>query len=65
MPADLAPHDMGLRFDSARQYLAAGKSVEARKRLVPLAYNPHGGKLAEEAQSLIARIDAGSTQAAN
>ncbi len=60
--ADLAPHDMGLRLDSARQYLAVGKPVEARKRLVPLAYNPHGGKLAEEAQALIARIDSGPRQ---
>lgn len=60
--ADLAPHDMGLRFDSARLYLSAGKSAEARRRLVPIAYNPHGGKLAEEAQAMIARIDAGATQ---
>ena len=58
--ADLAPHDMRLRLDSARLYLADGKPALARKRLVPLAYNPHGGKMAEEAQALIARIDGGS-----
>lgn len=58
--ADLAPHDMGLRMDSARLHLANGQPGQARKRLVPLAYNPHGGKLAEEAQALIARIDAGT-----
>ncbi len=63
--ADLAPFDLGLGLDSARQYLAEGKPTLARKRLVPLAYNPHGGKQAEEAQALIARIDAGPTRAAN
>ncbi len=57
--ADLAPHDMGLRLDSARRYLDDGKSREARARLVPLAYNPHGGKMAEHAQALIAQIDSG------
>ena len=57
--ADLAPHDMGLRFDSARRYLDDGKLAQARARLVPLAYNPHGGKLAEQAQAMIARIDTG------
>ena len=57
--ADLAPHDMGLRLDSARMYLVDGKPGQARKRLVPLAYNPHGGRLAQEAQAMIARIDAG------
>ena len=60
--ADLAPFDVGLSFDSARLYLAEGKPTLARKRLVPVAYNPHGGKMAEEAQALIARIDAGATQ---
>ncbi len=57
--ADLAPHDMGLRLDSARRYLDDGKSREARARLVPLAYHPHGGRMAEHAQALIAQIDSG------
>jgi hypothetical protein len=56
--ADLAPHDMGLRLDSARLYLGDGKPALARKRLVPLAYHPHGGRMAQEAQAMIARIDA-------
>ena len=59
--ADLAPFDSGLSFDSARLYLADGKPALARKRLVPVAYNPHGGRMAEEAQAIIARIDAGAT----
>lgn len=60
--ADLAPFDLGLGLDSARQYIADAKPALARKRLVPLAYNPHGGKSAEEAQAMIARIDAGLAQ---
>ena len=62
--ADLAPHDMGLRLDSARLYLADGKPLRARNRLVPLAFHPHGGKMAEEAQAMIARIDGGAPKAA-
>lgn len=58
--ADLAPHDMGLRLDSARLYLADGKPALARKRLVPLAYNPHGSTMTAEAQAMIARIDSGA-----
>ena len=58
--ADLAPFDAGLSFDSARRYLVDGKASLARKRLVPVAYNPHGGRLADEAQALIARIDSGA-----
>ncbi len=57
--SDLAPHDMGLRLDSARRYLGDGKPALARARLLPIAYNPHGGKLAEQAQALIAQIDSG------
>lgn len=59
--ADLAPHDMGLRLDSARLYLADEKASLARARLIPLAFNPHGGKLADEAKALIARIDGGQS----
>jgi len=62
--SDLAPHDMGLRLDSARRYLGDGKLALARARLVPLAYHPHGGKLAEQARVLIARIDSSQTSAA-
>ena len=59
---DLAPHDMGLRLESARRYLDDGKPAQARARLVPVAYNPHAGKLAEQAQALIAQIDGRKTQ---
>jgi len=61
--AQLAPQDMSLRMTSARLYLAAGQSAEARRLLVPVAFNIHGGKLADEARALIQRID-GVAQAA-
>lgn len=44
--------------------LADGKLLLARNRLVPLAFYPHGGKMAEEAQAMIARIDGGAPKAA-
>ena len=62
--ADLAPQDMLLRLTNARQYLADGKPVEARKALIPVAYNPHGGKLSDEARRLVGLIDAGQLKAA-
>ena len=62
--SDLAPHDMRLRLESSRRYLADGKPALARARLVALAYNPHGGPLAQEAQALIGQIDSGRTPAA-
>lgn len=62
--ADLAPHDMSLRLESARRYLGDGKPALARARLVPLAYNPHGGPLAAQAQQLIGLIDSGKASAA-
>ena len=54
----LAPQDMGLRLIAARLYLGQGKIAEAKRRLIPVAYNPHGGKLADEAQELLQRIGA-------
>jgi Flp pilus assembly protein TadD len=62
--SDLAPHDLGLRFESARRFLADGNAAKARARLVPLAYNPHGGRMAQQAQAMIAQIDSGQASAA-
>lgn len=62
--AALAPQDSALRLGNARQFLSDGKPAEARKALVPLAYNPHGGSRAEEARRLIGLIDAGQVSAA-
>ena len=57
--SDLAPQDLGLRFTSAMQFLKDGDRRNARQTLAPIAYTPHGQSLAEIAQKLIARIDAG------
>lgn len=62
--ANLAPQDSALRLGNARQYLFDGRPAEARKALVPLAYNPHGGSLGEEARRLIGLIDSGQVTAA-
>lgn len=55
--AELAPQDLALRLQSARQYLADGQPARARRMLVPVAYSPHGGRLADEAQRLLGPID--------
>ena len=62
--ARLAPQDMGLRLESAREFLAARKTIEARHMLVPVAFNPHGGRLAEVARTIIGLIDNGGGIAA-
>ncbi|HVM38933.1 MAG TPA: tetratricopeptide repeat protein [Sphingomicrobium sp.] len=62
--SDLAPQDLGLRMNSARAYLADGKIKEARRRLEPVAYNPHGRRLADAAKAVIQKIDAGDVKGA-
>jgi hypothetical protein len=44
---------MGLRIVAGKTYLAEGKMADARRVLVPVAYYPHGGRLADEARALI------------
>lgn len=62
--SDLAPQDIGLRMQSAYQYLRDNKLAEARKALLPIAFDPHGGSAAKMAQGTIAKIDAGDVKAA-
>lgn len=62
--SDLAPQDLGLRAQSAFQYLRDGKLAEARKALAPVAFDPHGGGYAKMARSAIDRIDAGDAAGA-
>ena len=62
--SDLAPQDEAVRMTSAAAYLADGKPAEARHALTPIAYDPHGGKLAALAQAMIYKIDTGDTKAA-
>jgi tetratricopeptide (TPR) repeat protein len=58
--AELAPFDMNLRLNLAIQQLQEGRAAEARFNFLPIAYNPHGGPLAERARVVIERIDGGS-----
>jgi hypothetical protein len=51
--AALAPQDIGLRLLVGKSLLAEGKTAEARAMLIPVAFYPHGGRLAEEARRLI------------
>jgi len=54
----LVPQDDGVRFTLAGQYLSDGRLVEARKALVPLAYDPHAAP-DNRALKLIELIDKG------
>ena len=56
---ELAPFDMGLRFNLARQYIRDNKMDYAKAMLRPVAYNPHGGSMAKSAQSLMDKIESG------
>jgi tetratricopeptide (TPR) repeat protein len=62
--SDLAPQDLGLRMQSAYQYLRDGKLPEARKALLPVAFSPHGGSIAKIARAAMDRIDAGDGKGA-
>jgi hypothetical protein len=42
--------------------IQAGNLADARYALVPVAYQPHGGPLADSARQVIDAIDAGSGQ---
>jgi len=54
----LAPQDEGLRLTSAFAFLNERKLPEAKMELLPIAYDPHGGKGAASARKAIERIEA-------
>ena len=60
----LAPQDLGLRMNSTMAFLEESKTAEARRELIPVAYDPHGGDLARIARSMMDRIDAGDIKGA-
>lgn len=62
---ELAPFDMGLRFNLAQQYMRDNKMDYATVMLRPVAYNPHGGSLAKLAQKMIDKIDSGKATTAD
>lgn len=62
--AELAPFDLGLRLNLATYQIHTGNLEGARSNLVPIAYNPHGGAMAESARLTLERIDAGGEPSA-
>jgi tetratricopeptide (TPR) repeat protein len=56
--AEVAPYDLGLRMNLAMQLLRDGRRDEARGHLKAVAYNVHGGSLADRAREVLARVDA-------
>ena len=62
--SELAPQDDGLRLNSALRYLQEGSVADAKHALTVVAYDPHGGDVAELARSMIEKIDAGDTKGA-
>ncbi len=60
----LAPQDVGLRMNAARQLLVDGKAAEARRALTPLAYDPHGGTFGQAIAAVIAKLDSSGAKAA-
>ncbi len=55
--AQLAPFDFGLRMTLGVQLIKIGRQSEARAALAPVAFNPHGGGLAEAARKVMTRLD--------
>jgi Flp pilus assembly protein TadD len=60
----LAPQNVGLRMNAARQLLVDGKAAEARRALAPIAYDPHGGALGQAVAAVIAKLDSSGAKAA-
>ena len=54
--AQLAPFDKGLWFQVAMLQMREGRIGLARRSLQPLAFDPHGGSLADRAKSLMSAL---------
>ena len=54
---ELAPFDFGLRMNLGEALVRLDRKEEARTILRPVAFDPHGGGLAERAADMIARLD--------
>lgn len=57
--AELAPYDLDLRLMLAEYQLDTGDLADARRNLVPIAYDPHATATSAGARTLIQRIDNG------
>lgn len=62
--SDLVPQDDTLRINSAYVYLRNGELPAAKRALVPVAYDPHGGDSSDMAKAMISAIDKGDSKAA-
>lgn len=64
MAQTLAPQDVGLRMTAAHQLLRDGEQKAARTMIAPVAFSPHGGKLAEIGRAVVDRLDSDGTASA-
>lgn len=53
----VAPFDLGLRMTVGVQLIKVGRQQEARIVLAAVAFNPHGGGLADAARKVLARLE--------
>jgi len=58
--SELAPFDLPLRLNVAMMQVQQGRMAEARANFLPIAYNPHGGQMADSARTVVEQIDAGT-----
>ncbi len=56
--AELAPYDLALRMNLALQQLRDGRAEAARLNLMPVAYAPHGGRMAAAARAVLDKLAA-------
>lgn len=52
----LAPFDLGVRMEAARVYLQQGKIPEAKRAMMLVAYNPHGGDTANKLREVMTAL---------
>ena len=62
--SDLMPQDDSTRLLSVVQYLRDNQIPEARQALIPIAYSPHGGKSADRAKDMMAKLAQNDAKAA-
>lgn len=54
---ELAPFDFGLRMNLGQALVQLGRAEEARIILKPVAFDPHGGEMAEHAATMLAQLE--------
>ncbi|MGH6658455.1 MAG: hypothetical protein ACREBM_02265, partial [Sphingomicrobium sp.] len=62
--ADLVPQDDGVRMNSAYVHLRMGELTQAKRALIPVAYDPHGGRASTIAKAMMIEIQKGDAKAA-